>query len=46
MEIQTYSAMFHSDEQADWVVNKLLSYGIKAWREGNCIVKFITTPKR
>ena len=45
MEMQTYGAMFHTDKQADWVVDKLTSYGIKAWREGNS-VEFITTMKR
>jgi len=46
METQTYGAMFRTDKQVDWVVDKLLSYGIKAWREGKDGVTFITTPKR
>lgn len=46
MEMQTYGAMFNGDKQADWVVEKLTSYGIKAWREGKDSVAFITTPKR
>lgn len=46
MEMQTYGAMFRSDKQADWVVDKLMSYGIRAWREGKESVGFITTPKR
>ena len=45
MEMQRFGAMFHSTKQADWVVEKLLSYGIKAWREGSS-VEFTTTLPR
>lgn len=46
MEMNVYGAKFHTDKQADWVVDKLTSYGIKAWRDGKDGVVFITTPKR
>ena len=46
MEMQTYGAMFCSDKQADFAVNKLASYGIKSWREGEFEIVFITTQKR
>lgn len=46
MEMQRYGIMLGSNKQADWIINKFISYGIKAWREGEFGVAFITTPKR
>lgn len=45
MEMLRFGAGFNSEGQADWVVKKLLSYGIEAWREGSG-VEFITTIER
>lgn len=46
MRVQRYGTCFWTGQQADWVVKKLLSYGIKAWREGKDGVEYITTWKR
>jgi len=46
MEMQVFGSMFDSNSQTDWVVNKLQSYGIEAYRKCNNVVEYITTPNR
>lgn len=43
--IQEYSALFDSDNLAIYATDKLLGYGIKAYREG-LVVTYFTTPER
>ena len=46
MEVRRYGAIFCCEQRADWVVAKLTSYGITAWREGKESVEYATTWKR
>lgn len=49
-EIETgmdvYGAIFDSNAQAYWILAKLESYGIEAWKEGKSGIAYITTSKR
>lgn len=46
MITEGYFAVFQSKEQAIWVTNRLRSYGIIAWREGEKTVSYRTTHER
>lgn len=45
-ELRNYSVLFMTDRQADWVVEKLKSFGIEAERGGCMEVWYRTTWKR
>ena len=47
MEMHIYLATFYTEMQADWIVSKLLSFGIEAWRSaGPHTVCYKTIPRR